>query len=162
MRALDGMNSALDSGPDRIFQQAKSANSSDSNLSTALTVHGYLKYGNEYTGIGDISKTINLVKLIMHGEKAAEGALSTFSKTSSRMATASEVISAIGKGISVVSGGINIGLDAYELAHAENSTRKVVFGTQLAFDFTSLAVGVASIGAGLVGVASAAAVLGCF
>lgn len=96
----------------------------------------------------------------MRSEEAVEGVLSTFSKTSSRMATASEVASAIGKGISVVSDRIDIGLDAYELAHAENSTRKVVFGTQLAFDFTSPAVGVASIGAGLMGVASAVAVLG--
>lgn len=68
-----------------------------------------------YTGIRDISKTITLVKTLMRGEEAAEGALSTFSKTLGRMATGFE-------GIGVVSGGISVDLDAYKLAHAENST----------------------------------------
>lgn len=163
VEAPDGMNSALvvQALIEFFNKPNQPDDSGDSSLPTALMVHSYLnKVQMGTTAIQDISKTITLVKTLMRGEEAAEGALLIFGKTLSRMAMVSKVASAVGEGIGVAFGGISVGLDAYELAHAEDSTQKGVFGTQLAFDSTNLAVGIASIGAGLVGAASAAAVLG--
>lgn len=126
-----------------------------SDLAIALTVHSYLNLTQmAYTTLGDVGKMINLVKTIMRSEEAAQATVSAFSKTLSRVAGVA------GEGVGIVFGGLSVGLDAYELAHAENDIQRAIFGTQLGFDATSLAVGLGSLGAGLVGASSAAAVLG--
>lgn len=101
VEAPDGLNSAIVvQALIEFFSKPNQPNDSeDSNLSTALTVHGYINVVQMgYTAVGDISKTINLVKTLMRSGEAAEGALSTFGKTLSRMATVTEVASAIGEG----------------------------------------------------------------
>lgn len=113
VEAPDGMNSALvvQALIEFFNKPNQPEDSVDSSLSTALMVHGYLnKVQMGITAIQDISKTITLVKKLMRGKEAAEGALLTFKKTLSRMAMVSKVASAVGEGIGVAFGGISVGL----------------------------------------------------
>ncbi|WP_025821482.1 TcdA/TcdB pore-forming domain-containing protein [Shewanella marina] len=51
-------------------------------------------------------------------------------------------------------------LDGYEYANAQSEQEKAIFGTQLAFDSSYLAINLASVGTGLIGATTASAVLG--
>ncbi|OCA53115.1 TcdA/TcdB pore-forming domain-containing protein [Photorhabdus namnaonensis] len=122
-------------------------------LSTALKVHSYLNFVQMAHGnVQDIAKVTSLVRTALRGEvAAAETSLKNF---------ASSLGHTVNEGASVLFGGIMIGLDAYELAHAENDVQKAVFGTQLAFDSANFVTGTAGMGAGFIGASKAAAILG--
>ncbi|MGY1448442.1 TcdA/TcdB pore-forming domain-containing protein [Pseudomonas chlororaphis] len=122
-------------------------------LATALKIHSYL--GLVQIGHGtlqDVAKVTELVQTALRGEAmAAETSLKDFASTLGHT---------VNEGAGVLFGGAMVGLDAYELAHAENDVQKAVFGTQLAFDSASFVTGAAGVGAGLLGASTAAAVLG--
>ncbi|MBD2798392.1 hypothetical protein ID856_18110 [Xenorhabdus sp. 18] len=122
-------------------------------LATALKVHSYLNYAQMvHSSVNDVTKVTELVRTALRGEvMVAETSLNTFS---------SALAHTVNEGIGVLLGGAFVGLDAYELAHAETDTQKAVFGTQLAFDSASFVTGAAGVGAGLVGASTTAAVLG--
>ncbi|ROL62627.1 cytotoxin [Pseudomonas protegens] len=122
-------------------------------LATALKIHSYL--GLAQIGHGTVQDVANITKLVqtaLRGEAlAAESSLKDFASTLGHT---------VNEGAGVLFGGAMVGLDAYELAHAENDVQKAVFGTQLAFDSASFVSGAAGIGAGLIGASTTAAVLG--
>uniref|UniRef100_UPI0036DC639E insecticidal toxin MCF n=1 Tax=Photorhabdus sp. RM322S TaxID=3342825 RepID=UPI0036DC639E len=122
-------------------------------LATALKVHSYLNFVQmAHGGVQDVVKVTALVRTALRGEVvAAETSLKGF---------ALNLGHTVNEGAGLLFGGAMVGLDAYELAHAENDVQKAVFGTQLAFDSASFVTGVAGVGAGLVGASTAAAVLG--
>ncbi|WP_340613510.1 TcdA/TcdB pore-forming domain-containing protein [Xenorhabdus thailandensis] len=122
-------------------------------LATALKIHSYLNYAQMiHAGVNDATNVIELVRTALRGEVVvAETSLNQFSSTLAHTAN---------EGIGVLLGGALVGLDAYELAHAETDTQKAVFGTQLAFDSASFITGTAGVGAGLLGASTASAVLG--
>ncbi|MCW7763107.1 TcdA/TcdB pore-forming domain-containing protein [Photorhabdus luminescens] len=122
-------------------------------LATALKVHSYLNFVQMAHGsVQDVAKITALVRTALRGEVvAAETSLKDFTSTLGRT---------INEGAGVLFGGAMVGLDAYELAHAENDIQKAVFGTQLAFDSASFVTGTTGIGAGLLGASTASAVLG--
>lgn len=127
----------------------------DSPLSTALTVHGYMNMVQmAYSSINDLAKTVTIVKTMMRSEEAAQASVSAFGKTFGRAAGVA------GEGLGVAFGLMSVGLDITEMVLATDDIQLAVFGTQLAFDYASLVVGVGSIGAGLAGAATASAVLG--
>ncbi|PHM22319.1 TcdA/TcdB pore-forming domain-containing protein [Xenorhabdus ehlersii] len=127
--------------------------STSPDLATALKIHSYLNYAQMIHGnVNDVTNVIKLVRTALRGEvMVAETSLNQFSSTLAHTAN---------EGIGVLLGGALVGLDAYELAHAETDTQKAVFGTQLAFDSASFVTGAAGVGAGLVGASTASAVLG--
>lgn len=55
---------------------------------------------------------------------------------------------------------VNVGFDLYQLSQADNDVDVARFSTQLAFDYASLVLGAAGMGAGLASAATAAAFLG--
>ncbi|WP_025127307.1 TcdA/TcdB pore-forming domain-containing protein [Pseudomonas sp. PH1b] len=122
-------------------------------LATALKIHSYL--GLVQIGHGTVQDVANVTKLVqtaLRGEAmAAETSLKDFASTLGHT---------VNEGAGLLFGGAMVGLDAYELAHAENDVQKAVFGTQLAFDSASFVSGAAGIGAGLIGASTTAAVLG--
>ncbi|MGS0628383.1 MULTISPECIES: TcdA/TcdB pore-forming domain-containing protein [Photorhabdus] len=122
-------------------------------LATALKIHSYLGLTQMAHGsLQDVVKITELVRTALRGEvKAAETSFKDFALSLGHT---------VNEGAGVLFGGVMVGLDAYELAHAENDVQKAVFGTQLAFDSASLVTGVAGVGAGLVGASTTAAVLG--
>ncbi|WP_118988023.1 TcdA/TcdB pore-forming domain-containing protein [Photorhabdus sp. CRCIA-P01] len=122
-------------------------------LATALKVHSYLNFVQmAHGGVQDVTKVTELVRTALRGEVvAAETSFKDFASTLGRT---------VNEGAGVLFGGAMVGLDAYELAHAENDVQKAVFGTQLAFDSASFVTGAAGVGAGLVGASTAGAVLG--
>ncbi|MGE7957083.1 TcdA/TcdB pore-forming domain-containing protein [Pseudomonas sp. NPDC089530] len=122
-------------------------------LATALKIHSYLGLAQIGHGtLQDVAKVTELVQTALRGEAmAAQTSLKDFASTLGHT---------VNEGAGVLFGGAMVGLDAYELAHAENDVQKAVFGTQLAFDSASFVTGVAGAGAGLVGASTAAAVLG--
>ncbi|MBS9438247.1 cytotoxin [Photorhabdus noenieputensis] len=122
-------------------------------LATALKVHSYLNFVQmAHSGVQDVAKVTELVRTALRGEVvAAETSLKDF---------ASNLGHTVNEGAGVLFGGVMVGLDAYELAHAENDVQKAVFGTQLAFDSASFVTGAAGVGAGLIGASTAGAVLG--
>ncbi|MDC9590610.1 TcdA/TcdB pore-forming domain-containing protein [Xenorhabdus sp. XENO-10] len=122
-------------------------------LATALKVHSYLNYAQMvHSSVNDVAKVTELVRTALRGEVVvAETSLKEYS---------SALAHTVNEGIGVLLGGIFVGLDAYELAHAETDTQKAVFGTQLAFDSASFVTGTAGVGAGLIGASTTAAVLG--
>ncbi|MGQ5525183.1 TcdA/TcdB pore-forming domain-containing protein [Chitinimonas sp. PSY-7] len=122
-------------------------------LATALKVHSYLNFTQmAHGGLQDVAKVTELVRTALRGEVvAAETSLNSFG---------SSLGHTVNEGAGVLLGGAMVGLDAYELAHAENDVQKAVFGTQLAFDSASFVVGAAGVGAGLVGASTVGAVLG--
>lgn len=122
-------------------------------LATALKIHSYLGLAQIGHGtLQDVAKVTQLVQTALRGEAlAAESSLKDFASTLGHT---------VNEGAGVLFGGAMVGLDAYELAHAENDVQKAVFGTQLAFDSASFVSGAAGIGAGLVGASTTAAVLG--
>lgn len=121
-------------------------------LATALTVHCYLNYVQmAHGGVQDVAKITELVRTALRGELvAAETSLMQFSSTLAHVAN---------EGLGVILNGAMVGLDIYELAHAETETQKAVFATQLAFDSASLVTGVAAVTAGLLGASAVAAAL---
>lgn len=122
-------------------------------LATALKIHSYLGLAQIGHGtLQDVVKVTELVQTALRGEAmAAETSLKDFASTLGHT---------VNEGAGVLFGGAMVGLDAYELAHAENDVQKAVFGTQLAFDSASFVTGAAGVGAGLLGASTAAAVLG--
>ncbi|SFN47539.1 TcdA/TcdB pore-forming domain-containing protein [Xenorhabdus japonica] len=122
-------------------------------LATALKIHSYLNYAQmAYSGLNDIANVTKLVTTALRG--GVVGAKTSLHEFSSALAhTANE-------GIGLLFSGVFVGLDAYELAHAETDTQKAVYGTQLAFDSASFVTSAAGLGAGLVGASTTAAVLG--
>ncbi|OWO79997.1 hypothetical protein B5C26_19355 [Photorhabdus luminescens] len=122
-------------------------------LATALKVHSYLNFVQMAHGsVQDVAKVTALVRTALRGEVvAAETSLKDFTSTLGHT---------VNEGAGVLFGGAMVGLDAYELAHAENDVQKAVFGTQLAFDSASFVTGTAGVGAGLIGASTAGAVLG--
>ncbi|WP_391527916.1 insecticidal toxin MCF [Photorhabdus akhurstii] len=122
-------------------------------LATALKVHSYLNFVQMvHGGVQDVIKVTALVRTALRGEAVA--AQTSFKEFALSLGHT------VNEGAGVLFGGAMIGLDAYELAHAENDVQKAVFGTQLAFDSASFVTGAAGIGAGLVGASTAGAVLG--
>ncbi|KGM27303.1 hypothetical protein KS18_15630 [Photorhabdus luminescens] len=122
-------------------------------LATALKVHSYLNFVQmAHGGVQDVTKITALVRTALRGEvMAAETSLKDFTSILGHT---------VNEGAGVLFGGAMVGLDAYELAHAENDVQKAVFGTQLAFDSASFVTGTAGVGAGLMGASTAGAVLG--
>ncbi|MCD9568348.1 TcdA/TcdB pore-forming domain-containing protein [Pseudomonas protegens] len=122
-------------------------------LATALKIHSYLGLAQIGHGtLQDVAKVTELVQTALRGEAlAAESSLKDFASTLGHT---------VNEGAGVLFGGAMVGLDAYELAHAENDVQKAVFGTQLAFDSASFVSGAAGVGAGLIGASTTAAVLG--
>ncbi|WP_207626917.1 insecticidal toxin MCF [Photorhabdus stackebrandtii] len=122
-------------------------------LATVLKVHSYLNFVQmAHGGLQDVAKVTALVRTALRGEVvAAETSLKDFALSLGHT---------VNEGAGVLFGGAMVGLDAYELAHAENDVQKAVFGTQLAFDSASFVTGAAGVGAGLVGASTAGAVLG--
>ncbi|MGE8349127.1 MAG: TcdA/TcdB pore-forming domain-containing protein [Pseudomonas protegens] len=122
-------------------------------LATALKIHSYLGLAQISHGtVQDVANITQLVQTALRGEAlAAESSLKDFASTLGHT---------VNEGAGVLFGGLMVGLDAYELAHAENDVQKAVFGTQLAFDSASFVSGAAGIGAGLIGASTTAAVLG--
>ncbi|WP_036771337.1 TcdA/TcdB pore-forming domain-containing protein, partial [Photorhabdus australis] len=123
------------------------------NLATALKVHSYLGLAQMAHGsLQDVAKVTELVSTALRGEvEAAETSFKDFALSLGHT---------VNEGVGVLFGVGMIGLDAYELAHAENDVQKAVFGTQLAFDSASFVTGAAGVGAGLIGASTTAAVLG--
>ncbi|RXU65576.1 cytotoxin [Pseudomonas protegens] len=134
-------------------RQDAAQGSTSADLATALKIHSYL--GLVQIGHGtvqDVAKVTELVQTALRGEAlAAETSLKDFASTLGHT---------VNEGAGLLFGGAMVGLDAYELAHAENDVQKAVFGTQLAFDSASFVTGAAGVGAGLLGASTAAAVLG--
>ncbi|OWO78865.1 cytotoxin [Photorhabdus luminescens] len=122
-------------------------------LATALKIHSYLGLTQMAHGsLQDVVKITELVRTALRGEvKAAETSFKDFALSLGHT---------VNEGAGILFGGVMVGLDAYELAHAENDVQKAVFGTQLAFDSASFVTGAAGVGAGLVGASTTAAVLG--
>ncbi|KAL7266122.1 hypothetical protein RUND412_011345, partial [Rhizina undulata] len=126
----------------------------NSDLAMALKVHSYVNMAQMgHASLGDMAKVLELVRTALISEEAAQASLSTFGRALGHLISVTE-------GFNIVLRGFIVGLDAYELAHAENNIERSVFGTQLAFDSASLAAGLAGIGMGLVGASTAAAALG--
>ncbi|KAF8587017.1 hypothetical protein K439DRAFT_876840 [Ramaria rubella] len=122
-----------------------------SNLAIALKVHSYLnltQLGQQ--SLGDIIKIAQLTQTIIRSEEAAQSSLTTVARAFGR----------VSEGTGVVLGAANVVFDAYELGNAQTEIQKAVFGTQLVFDSASFLASVGSVGAGMVGASSAAAVLG--
>ncbi|WMI97573.1 TcdA/TcdB pore-forming domain-containing protein [Pseudomonas chlororaphis subsp. aurantiaca] len=124
-----------------------------SDLSMALKVHSYVNFLQMLHGtVQDVVKITELVRTALRGEVvAAETSLKDFLSTLGRT---------LNEGVGVLFGGIMAGLDAYELAHAENDTQKTLYATQLAFDAASLVTSLAGVAAGVLGASAAAAALG--
>ncbi|PHM45854.1 toxin B [Xenorhabdus mauleonii] len=155
---VDGLNSGF--AVQTLIQWFTNKNRSDAahgisspDLATALKIHSYLNYAQMAHGsINDVVKVTELVRTALRGEVVgAETSLKEFSSALAHTAN---------EGIGLLFGGAFVGLDAYELAHAETDTQKAVFGTQLAFDSASFVTGAAGAGAGMVGASTTAAVLG--
>lgn len=123
-----------------------------SNLSTAISVHGWINLTQIGQGIvHDIADTVQLTRMLIANSRNID------------LPPAAAFANALGhgaQGIGALLGGIVVGLDAYEFAHAENAIQQSVFGTQFAFDVASLAMSAAGIGFGLAGFATVAGVLG--
>ncbi|MGZ0703177.1 TcdA/TcdB pore-forming domain-containing protein [Pseudomonas piscis] len=156
--AVDGLNAGF--AVQTLIQWFADKNRKDAaqgtvspDLATALKIHSYL--GLVQIGHGtlqDVAKVTELVRTALRGEAmVAQTSLKGFASTLGHT---------VNEGAGLLFGGAMVGLDAYELAHAENDVQKAVFGTQLAFDSASFVTGAAGVGAGLVGASTAAAVLG--
>lgn len=125
--------------------------STNSNLALALKVQSYLtltQLGQQ--SLGDVAKIVELTQTIIKSEQAAQSSLSTVVRAFGRISTSA----------GFVLGAANVVLDAYEFSNAQNEIQKAVYGTQLAFDSASFLASAGSIGAGMLGASSAAAVLG--
>ncbi|KAJ3933991.1 MAG: TcdA/TcdB pore forming domain-containing protein [Lentinula lateritia] len=123
----------------------------NSNLAMALKVQSYLnltQLGQQ--SLGDVVKVVELTQTIIRSEQAAQSSLSTVVRAFGR----------ISEGAGFLFGAANVVFDAYELSNAQNEIQKAVFGTQLAFDSASFLASAGSVGAGMLGASSAAAVLG--
>ncbi|WP_422420424.1 TcdA/TcdB pore-forming domain-containing protein [Pseudomonas sp. GZD-222] len=122
-------------------------------LATALKVHSYINFIQMGHGtVQDVAKVTELVRTALRGEAvAAESTLKDFASTLGRTAN---------EGAGVLLGAAMVGLDSFELAHAENDMQKAVFGTQLAFDSASFVTGIAGVSVGLIGASTAAAMFG--
>ncbi len=96
------------------------------NLNTALQIHFYTNY--TQMGVGALDDTVKFVQmsreLIQGGYAAGSSMFKAFSSFS------------IGAGI--VLNLLSIGLDSYELAHAQNEAQRAIFGSQEAVDLASL------------------------
>ncbi|WP_272517904.1 TcdA/TcdB pore-forming domain-containing protein [Providencia sp. PROV221] len=155
---VDGLNIAM--GIQAIIQWSENRNRQSvvssrptSNLATALRIHSYISYSMMAHGaINDAVKTGKIAySLWCEGNGVAKSVMNRFS--SSLVRTANE-------GLGVIFQGAMVGFDIYELANAQNETQRAVFGTQLAFDSSSLGLGIVSTGASLLGAETVAGVAG--
>lgn len=151
---VDGLNSAFAVQSIISWFQNKSRSSVagqhlPQGLSQALRVHTYVNLTQIAHGtVLDASKIVKLYRVaISEGEAVTGSTLSAVSHT-------------VNEGVSIGLGFINVVLDSYELAHAQNEVQKAVYGTQLVFDSASLVTSAAGIGAGLIGASTAGAFLG--
>ncbi|KIP08609.1 hypothetical protein PHLGIDRAFT_373427 [Phlebiopsis gigantea 11061_1 CR5-6] len=149
---IDGLNAmfVVKTVIDMYSGHAGGANS-NSNLAMALKVQSYFNLAQMgRTTLGDVSHVVQLAQSIIKNEQVAFAELSTIGKAFGR---ASDGLGTLLSAASVV-------FDAYELSNAQDDVQRAVFGTQLGFDSASLLIGVASLGAGLIGASTAAALLG--
>ncbi|MDX2248006.1 MAG: TcdA/TcdB pore-forming domain-containing protein [Bacteroidia bacterium] len=143
---VDGLNAALTFQTLFSFFRAHEKENIDSPLSSdmkkALEAHVYLNLIQVGHGtLMDATKVVQLVRAAVSGEELVAGeGLSTFSKAFSRVA---------GEGLGTAFMAGNVVLDIYQLAHAEDTSEKILLGTQTAFDGASLVTGVAGISMGL-------------
>ncbi|MEZ4829083.1 MAG: TcdA/TcdB pore-forming domain-containing protein [Bacteroidia bacterium] len=144
---IDGLNAALTFQTLFSFFRAHEKQNIDSSLSAdlkkALEAHVYLNLIQVGHGtLMDATKVVQLVRAAVSGEELVAGeGLSTFSKAFSRVA---------GEGLGTAFMAGNVVLDIYQLAHANDTSEKIMFGTQAAFDGASLVTGVAGISMGLI------------
>jgi insecticidal toxin len=129
------------------------ASGGDKALTTAIRLHAYVNYAQLVHGnVVDVIGVVTLVRQALDDEKL-------IARTSAPL-----VQKALGhvanEGVGTVLGMVNVGFDIYQLSHAGNDVEKAQFGTQLAFDSASAVLGVAGLGAALVGAGTVAAVLG--
>lgn len=148
--AVDGMNAGfaiqqLVTWMMERGRQSQVDQSTSASLTLALKVHTYL-------GLTQMAHA-TLQDLVHVGQ-----IVSTLSKT--QLSIGSSALHTANTGIGLVFGAGFVALDTWELTHTKNTSQKMVFGTQLAFDSASLLTSVASIGAGLTGASTVAACLG--
>ncbi len=132
------------------MQRARNAEIKDplpNNLKTALQIHTYANFAMIGQGaLDDGVKFIQLSKELIQEGSAASGVFKAFSH--------------LGAGAGIGINFISIGIDSYELAHAQNEAQRAIFGTQLAFDLANLTVCTVSLGAGFAGAATLSSFLG--
>lgn len=140
---LDGLNAGfalqalIQWFADKHRKEARNMRSSPE-LATLLKLHSYVNSTQMVHGaVQDVSQVIEQVSTALRNEEVIAG----------------RFVSALGRtlneGAGVLFGEVMVGIDAYELAYAENETQKAVFGTQLAFDAASLVTSSVGVTAGL-------------
>ncbi|MGF6206206.1 TcdA/TcdB pore-forming domain-containing protein [Pseudomonas frederiksbergensis] len=136
-----------------LMKLLRSHDGEDRNLTLAVRLHAYVNYAQLIHGlVTDIAGVISLVRQGLAQERL-------IAETSSTVA--GEALGRIaGEGLGTVLGMVNVGFDLYQLSQADNDVDVARFSTQLAFDYASLVLGAAGMGAGLASAATAAAFLG--
>ncbi|MFJ2686967.1 TcdA/TcdB pore-forming domain-containing protein [Pseudomonas sp. NPDC087342] len=125
----------------------------DRSLTLAVRLHAYVNYAQIVHGL--VIDMVGVVSLVRQG-LAQERLIAQTSST-----VASEALGHVaGEGVGTVLGMVNVGFDVYQLSQADNDVDVARFGTQLAFDWASLVLGAAGMGAGLVSAATVAAFFG--
>ncbi|WP_323086808.1 TcdA/TcdB pore-forming domain-containing protein, partial [Providencia alcalifaciens] len=155
---IDGLNAGI--AIQSLIQWASDKNRNEGSnkgnspdLEFALKMQTYVSYSMMAQGaMNDAMKVTELVqKVLADDTKMAIEAMDGFS---------SSLVRNTNEGLGVIFNGAVVGLDLYELSHAENESQKVIFGTQLAFDSAGLITSTAGLGAGVLGASSTSAVLG--
>ncbi|HBC7428778.1 TPA: hypothetical protein KEY68_001021 [Providencia rettgeri] len=153
VESADGLNSGI--AIQTLIQWASNKNraslqGAESNLSIALKIHSYTNYTMMAHGIAnDMAKVTNVVKsLWQDGADIFKNNTHSFANTVAHTAN---------EGVGLVFNGALVGLDIYELTQSETASQKAIFGTQLGFDSTALALGITSIYTGAIGATGIAA-----
>jgi len=133
------------------FQEGRHTEADNSTLGTALQIQTYLNFAQigkdvvtDLYQVGEIVKVLN------------DGGL----KEGSNLFKSTAISSWGGKlitGLDLAVGGANVVLDIIELKNAQSAEQKAIFGTQLGFDATGLALSAGSIGLEMAGATTAAA-----
>mgnify|MGYP001193980265 CR=1 FL=1 len=150
---VDGLNAAFAVQSIITWFQEKQRNQvsdpASESLRRALEIHSYVMAAQITHGVlNDAQHMVNLFKTAMTADTEV---VST---------TLSGIAGLANQGIGIAFGAVNIGLNSYELANAQNTQQEAVFATQLGFNTVGTALGGAAIGAGLVGASTTAVVLG--
>ncbi|UTO17911.1 toxin [Pseudomonas nunensis] len=125
----------------------------DRSLTLAVRLHAYVNYAQIVHGL--VIDMVGVVSLVRQG-LAQERLIAQTSST-----VAGEALGHVaGEGVGTVLGMVNVGFDVYQLSQADNEVDVARFGTQLAFDWASLVLGAAGMGAGLASAATVAAFFG--
>jgi insecticidal toxin len=125
----------------------------DRTLTTAVRLHAYVNYAQLAHGnITDVAGLISLMKTALNEEKV-------IARTCAPV-VGEALGHVLNEGVGIILGLANVGFDIYQLTMADNEIERAQYGTQLAFDYTSLALTAGGIGAAAAGAATAAAVLG--